>query len=51
MKREFLIEEMMLDGVSGEVQGQYEFDAQSGLIGRVDCDDFRFWRDAIDSPT
>ncbi len=51
MKREFLIEEIMLDGVSGEIRGTIEFDAQSGLIDRVDCVAFCFRRNDIDAPT
>ncbi len=51
MKREFLIEEIMLDGVSGEIRGTIEFDAQSGLIDRVDCDTFCFRRNDLDAPT
>jgi hypothetical protein len=51
MKREFLIEEIMLDGVSGEIRGTIEFDSQSGLIDHVDCDTFCFRRNDLDSPT
>ena len=51
MKREFLIEEIMLDGVSGEIRGTIGLDALSGLIDRVDCDTFCFRRNDIDAPT
>lgn len=57
MRREFLLEEIMLDGVSGEagvsgeIRGTIDVDAQSGLIDRIDCDTFCFRHNDIDSPT
>ena len=42
MKREFLIEEIMLPGVSGEVRGWIEIDADSGSVDHLECTVFRF---------
>lgn len=42
MKREFLIEEIMLPGVSGEVRGWIEIDADSGSVEHLECTVFRF---------
>ena len=51
MKRPFLIEEIMLDGVSGEVRGTIEVDLQSNTIEQVHFESFCFRRDDIDCPT
>ena len=50
MKRPFLIEEIMLDGVSGEVHGTVTIDRQSGLIEGFVCGPLHFRRDDTDSP-
>jgi hypothetical protein len=51
MLRPFLIEEIMLDGVSGEVRGTVEVDLQSGMIEQIRCESFCFRRDDVDCPT
>ncbi len=51
MRRDFTIEEVMLDGASGEVRGSVEIDPRSGQIERIDCESFSFWVDATDQPT
>lgn len=50
MKREFLIDEIILDGLSGEVRGTVEVDPCWGTIERIDCRSFHFWRSDTDSP-
>ena len=50
MKREFLIEEIIFNGVSGEVRGTIEIDVQSDSIDQIDYQSFCFQRDDIDSP-
>ncbi len=51
MKRSFVIDEVMLDGVSGEVGGTVHMDAHAGTIDRVQCEWFCFRCDDTDSPT
>lgn len=51
MRRDFTIEEVMLDGASGEVRGCVEIDLRSVQIERIDCESFSFWVDATDQPT
>jgi hypothetical protein len=51
MKREFLIEEIIFSGSSGEVRGTVEIDLLSGSIDHIDCQTYCFRRDDTDSPT
>ncbi len=50
MIREFLIVEVMLPGVSGEVSGAVSVDEWSGAVDKVDCRHFDFWCDQQDMP-
>jgi hypothetical protein len=50
MERPFLIEEIMLEGVSGAVWGKLQLDAFSGLIEQIDCQAYAFRRDDTDRP-
>lgn len=49
MDHRFLLEEVMLDGVSGEVRGRVE--VHTGQIVTIDCQSFGFRDDALDCPT
>ena len=50
MIREFLIVEVMLPAVSGEVAGAVFIDEWTGGVEKVDCRHFDFWSDQQDIP-
>jgi hypothetical protein len=51
MRRHFLVDEIMLDGLSGETRGVVVLDRYTELIESIDCQEFRFRIDATDAPT
>ena len=51
MIREFVITEVMLDAVSGDVSGIVTVDEWSGVVESVDCKRFDFYDDATDQAT
>jgi hypothetical protein len=50
MIREFVITEVMLDAVSGDVSGIVSVDQWSGVVESVECQRFDFQDDATDNP-
>ncbi len=48
MKREFVIEEIMLPGLSGDIRGWIEIDSDTGSVDHVECTVFDFRRDGSD---
>lgn len=50
MIRKFLLVEVMLPGVSGEVGGEVAVNEWTGGVDHVDCGHFDFWSDVLDQP-
>lgn len=48
MHRDFVVEEIMLDGVAGEIRGVVEVDVISGMAERINCATFSFRDDKSD---